>query len=139
VLLLDAAGERDVNGIVLEVGGAQVAQQLAAVGVRVGRQAAVAGRGQLLQLGDQRAVFVKQLFGVVAAQPLFQLAMCASWLGMPTVRSMGTWCARKVPSICLPSTSFGPVQPFGVRSTIIGQRMTSGRLPLRQADWMLWI
>ena len=45
VLLLDAAGERDVNGIVLEVGGAQVAQQLAAVGVRVGRQAAVAGSG----------------------------------------------------------------------------------------------
>jgi hypothetical protein len=27
-----------------------------------------------------------------------------------------------VPSAGRPSTSFGPVQPFGVRSTIIGQR-----------------
>ena len=33
----------------------------------------------------------------------------------------GTWCDRQVPSVCLPSTTFGPVQPFGVRSTIIGQ------------------
>ena len=33
---------------------------------------------------------------------------------------IGTWCARKEPSIWLPSTTFGPVQPFGVRSTIIG-------------------
>ena len=34
----------------------------------------------------------------------------------------GTWCERQVPSTCTPSTSRGPVQPFGVRSTIIGQR-----------------
>ena len=33
---------------------------------------------------------------------------------------IGTWCALNEPSIWLPSTSFGPVQPFGVRSTIIG-------------------
>ena len=34
----------------------------------------------------------------------------------------GTWCARNVPSIGCPSTTFGPVQPLGVASTIIGQR-----------------
>ena len=34
----------------------------------------------------------------------------------------GTWWARKVPSIGWPSTSLGPVQPLGVRRTIIGQR-----------------
>ena len=34
----------------------------------------------------------------------------------------GTWCERKVPSICRPSTIFGPVQPLGELSTIIGQR-----------------
>ena len=39
----------------------------------------------------------------------------ASW-------ASGTWCERNDPSAGRPSTSFGPVQPFGVRSTIIGQR-----------------
>ena len=34
----------------------------------------------------------------------------------------GTWWERNVPSAGSPSTTFGPVQPFGVRSTIIGQR-----------------
>ena len=32
----------------------------------------------------------------------------------------GTWWARKVPSTGSPSTTSGPVHPFGVRSTIIG-------------------
>ena len=32
----------------------------------------------------------------------------------------GTWCARNVPSIRLPSSSFGPVHPLGVRSTMHG-------------------
>ena len=36
--------------------------------------------------------------------------------------SIGTWCARQVPSTGFPSTYFGPVQPFGVRSTSAGQR-----------------
>ena len=43
-----------------------------------------------------------------------------------------------MPSTGLPSTSFGPVQPFGVRSTIIGQR---GRLaspaPERAVRWIV--
>jgi hypothetical protein len=39
---------------------------------------------------------------------------------------MGTWCERQYASVFLPSTSFGPVHPLGVRRMIIGQ---SGRLP----------
>jgi hypothetical protein len=49
---------------------------------------------------------------------------------------MGTWCERHVPSTCFPSIVAGPVQPFGVRMTIIGH---SGRLvvdPSRAACWM---
>ncbi len=38
---------------------------------------------------------------------------------------IGTWWARKVPSIIFPSTTLGPVQPLGVRRTIIGH---GGRL-----------
>ena len=41
--------------------------------------------------------------------------------------AIGTWCARQEPSSLWPSTSGGAVQPFGVRSTIIGQR---GRLAI---------
>jgi len=33
----------------------------------------------------------------------------------------GTWCERQFPSAGLPSTTFGPVHPFGERKTIIGQ------------------
>ena len=45
----------------------------------------------------------------------------------------GTWCERKLPSIGRPSITFGPVQPLGESSTIIGQR---GRavLPLARAS-----
>ena len=43
---------------------------------------------------------------------------------MSRALASGTWCERHVPSVRLPSTYFGPVQPFGVRKMIIGQ---SGR------------
>ena len=44
---------------------------------------------------------------------------CAGFVARP---ASGTWCARQVPSTCTPSTIFGPVQPFGLCSTIMGQR-----------------
>ena len=50
----------------------------------------------------------------------------------------GTWWDRQLPSIRLPSTSLGPVQPFGERSTIIGQGRRAAvffRLP-RASCWM---
>ena len=42
-------------------------------------------------------------------------------------------------SICTPSTSFGPVQPFGDRSTIIGQRGRVVTLRLRASSCICWI
>ncbi len=45
----------------------------------------------------------------------------------------GTWWARQVPSILSPSTSFGPVQPLGLRSTIIGHRGQTSFSPARAA------
>ena len=73
ILFFHAAGGGQADGVILEIGGAQIPQQLAAVGVGVGRNAAVAGGGQFLQFGDQGAVFVKQLLGMVAAQPFLDL------------------------------------------------------------------
>jgi hypothetical protein len=57
----------------------------------------------------------------VAAQPVLE------HLEVPGERrrliGSGIWCdAEGAFSFCTPSTSFGPVQPLGVRSTIIGQR-----------------
>ena len=49
----------------------------------------------------------------------------SSWArcsGFSRVSESGTWCARQVPSMGTPSTSRGPVQPFGVHSTSAGQR-----------------
>ena len=48
-----APGFGHVDGIVAEVGQAQVAEQQAAVGVRVGAHAPLALRGQLGQFGHQ--------------------------------------------------------------------------------------
>ena len=63
----------------------------------------------------------------------------ARWAGFVLRSPAGTWWARNEPSTFLPSTSFGPVQPFGVRSTIIGQAGFSSvapdaGLPLDPAD-----
>ena len=49
---------------------------------------------------------------------------------------IGTWCERQLPSTCLPSMVFGPVQPLGVRSTIIGQRGRSVAPPSRADFWI---
>ena len=56
---------------------------------------------------------------MVALHPLFEHDQVGRVLG--DVRN-GTWCDRQDPSAFFPSTSLGPVQPLGVRSTIIGQR-----------------
>ena len=50
---------------------------------------------------------------------------------MSRALASGTWCERQDPSVRWPSISFGPVQPFGVRSTIIGQ---AGRSVSRPAS-----
>ena len=48
----------------------------------------------------------------------------------------GTWWDRQLPSAGLPSTVLGPVQPFGLRSTIIGQRGRAWAPSARAACWI---
>ncbi len=48
----------------------------------------------------------------------------------------GTWWERQVPSTGSPSTVFGPVQPFGVRSTIMGQRGFPAAPVSRASRWI---
>ena len=50
-----------------------------------------------------------------------QLSSMARCAGSAFTSLSGTWCARKVPSTFTPSTSFGPVQPLGVRMRMTGQ------------------
>ncbi len=52
---------------------------------------------------------------------------------------IGTWWDRQEPSVFWPSTSFGPVHPFGERKTIIGQRGRAVCPLSRAASWIPWI
>ena len=61
--------------------------------------------------------------------------MCSGLL----VSVIGTWCARKVPSMGLPSTSRGPVQPLGVRRIITGQAGRDRKPFLRASAWISFI
>ena len=114
------AGREHVDGVVAEVREPQVVQQQAAVGVRVGAHPPLA-RGcdrHRLRRAGARARRRAPRAGRSASTPRGRWTcsgFSASW-------ASGTWCARKVPSTGRPSTSLGPVQPFGVRRTIIGQR-----------------
>ena len=73
VLRLDGAGRGHGLLICAEVRHAQLAQQQSAVGVGICAHAALPLRRERLQLGDERAGVVKELLGVVAAQPLLKL------------------------------------------------------------------
>ena len=63
------------------------------------------------QLRSERAAIVEELFRPIALKPLLEKTHV---LGISATLAIGTWCARHVPSTGSPSTSFGPVQPFGV-------------------------
>ncbi len=63
-----------LHRVVAEIGQVQVAQQQAAVGVRIGAHPPVGARGQPGQLADQGPVGVEQLFRPVAAHPVLELA-----------------------------------------------------------------
>ena len=68
----DGAGRRHLDGVVAEVGQAQVAEQQAAVGVRVGAHAAGAPGGEVGQLGLEPPAVVEELRGPVALHPLLE-------------------------------------------------------------------
>ncbi len=63
---------------------------------------------------------------------LYGGGLYSGWAGSTRI---GTWCARNVPSILSPSMTFGPVQPFGERSTIMGQR---GRVVVPEVRAVRW-
>ena len=79
---------------------------------------------------DERTVGFEQLLGPVAAQPLLELRQVRR-----VVAHLGQRHLVRAPGALdgAPSTTFGPVQPFGVRSTIIGQTGRRGSPPLRAA------
>ena len=108
-------GHRD--RVVPEVRQGQVAQQQPAVGVRVRAHPPVVPRRAAAPAPAAACPGIEQLRRPVGPQPGLQLARCA---GLVRAASIGTWCARHVPSTCSPSTTFGPVQPFGVRKTMVG-------------------
>ena len=63
---------RNGDRVVKEIGNDEIAQQPAAVRVRIGAHAPVAGGGQRPQFGFQRAVRVEQLFRAIRAHPRFE-------------------------------------------------------------------
>ncbi len=54
--------------------------------------------------------------------------------GLSASPDSGTWWARNVPCTWTPSTTSGPVQPFGVRSTIAGHPASTSRVPRRMSS-----
>ena len=114
---------------------AEVAEQLAAVRVRVGAHPPLAARAQRARARARggRSRRTAPRAGSCAATP----RAAAGAPALSRTSASGTWCERQVPSTGLPSTSFGPVQPFGVRRTIIGQRGRPGVPPLRaRSRWI---
>ena len=88
VLGVDGARRRDVDGMLAEVGHAQIAQQRAAVGVRIGAHPPVALRGQPGQLREQAPGVVEELFSLVALHPRLELRHVLRMLGVDQQRHL---------------------------------------------------
>ena len=72
VLAHDGTGCRNGHGVEVEIRHAQVTQEQAAVGVRIGTHAAIALRRQLRQFGNETSVVVEQFLRFVALHPAFE-------------------------------------------------------------------
>ena len=122
-----AAGRVDLNRVVAEVGQLEVAQQQAAVGVRVGAHPPRRPAAPARAVGAQRARSRRRAPRAGSCASTARAARgargCAD-LGAAAPGGRGRCpppAGRRPPS--------GPVQPFGVRSTIIGHGGRSGRGP----------
>ena len=101
-----------LDGVVAEVGQDEVAQELAAVRVRVRAHPAVArAAASSRSSADERARRRRTAprAGSSAATP----RAAAGGRRCPRTSASGTWCERHVPSIGRPSTSFGPGPALG--------------------------
>ena len=88
ILAVNGAGRRHIHRVVAEVRHAQVAQQNAAVGVRIGAHPPVALRRQLGQFRHQPAILIEQLLGLVAFHPAFELLDMIGMLGIHQQRHL---------------------------------------------------
>ena len=73
ILSVNLAGRRNVHGVKMKIRHAQVAQQNAAVGVRIGAHPAVALRCQFSQFRHEPPILIEQLLGFIALHPTFKL------------------------------------------------------------------
>ena len=67
-------GSGDIDGVIAEIREPQLAEQQAAIGVRIGAHAAAALRGKLRQLGPEVTAVVEEFRWTVALHPFFQNA-----------------------------------------------------------------
>ena len=129
-----AAALVDLHRVPLQRRDGQIAQQQTAIGVRRGAQPARplghTGEDLAVSAGPRRRTARRA--GTSAASP----PAAADARAFSRTPGSGTWWARQVPSTGCPSTSCGPVQPLGVRSTIMGQRGRSVTPSLRARRWM---
>ena len=88
ILAVNGAGRRYAHRVVVEVRHAQVAQQNAAIGVRVGAHPPVALRRQLGQFRHQPAVLIEQFLGLIALHPAFELLDMFGMLGIHEQRHL---------------------------------------------------
>ena len=128
------AGRGDVHGVVAEVGQPQVAQEQAAVGVRVRAHPPVAARGQRGQFGDQRAVGVEQLLGVVRAQPLLQLGQVLRVL--PGSRRSGPGAPARCPPPAGRPPPWARSSPWGCAARSPARRACVRSPSTRARCWM---
>ena len=84
----DGAGRWHVHGVHAEVRHAQVAEQDAAVGVRIGAHPPVPLGGQLGQVRHEAAVGIEQLLRPVALHPVFQLPDVLEVIGVDQQRHL---------------------------------------------------
>ena len=124
-------GDGTSTRVVAEVGEHQIPQQLAAVRMRVRAHPCVALRGSAASSGTSRPRRrTAPPAGNCAAIP----RAAHGGPALSRTSASGTWCERHVPSTGLPSTSRGPVQPFGVRRISIGQRAAVDRAALARGS-----
>ena len=133
-------GLRDLERVVLRGRGSRQRPRSSRPPLAYGRRrhplVALAGRAPRSS-GDQPAVGVEQLLGSVRPQPLPRA--CAGAPGCSATPDSGTWWARLCPRPGRRRPRAGPVQPFGVRSTIAGQRVPDrslGPSPARASAWI---
>ena len=119
--------------MVMEVRHSQIAQQNAAIGVRVGADPPLALGCQLGQFRHQPAVLIEQLLGLIAFHPAFELLEVFGMIGIHEqwhlVRPEGALDRQAVDFL-------RPGRLSGDLRTIIGQR---GRMAVSLLRAFLWI